>query len=99
MNYFFTNAAAADLRSIIEYTFDKWGAEQVFTYKGRLESRFQLLAKFPEVGRTHIELPDHIFYVAEGKHYVFYKVIDEGIEIIRILHARMDMIRHISKQL
>jgi len=99
VNYYLTNAAAADLREIIKYTLDQWGEEQVILYRDRLETRFALMAKFPELGRTHVELPDHIFYVTEGKHYVFYKVVDDGIEIIRLLHARMEMIRHISKQL
>jgi len=99
MNYYLTNAAATDLRKIIEYTLDQWGEEQVFIYRDRLESRFNQIAKFPELGRTHVELPDHIFYVVEGKHYVFYKIVDNDIEIVRLLHARMEMVRHISKQL
>ncbi len=97
--YHLTNAAAEDLRGIIEYTLEEWGGEQVITYRDRLESRLKLLAKFPEVGRSNVNLPEHILYVVEGKHYVFYHVVDDGIEVIRFLHARMEVLRHISEHL
>ena len=87
--YRLTNAAADDLRSIIEYTYSEWGAEQVRTYKDQLETRFKLVAKRPLLGRSHIRLPEHIRYVLEGKHYIFYKQIAEGIEIIRVLHTTL----------
>ena len=58
-----------------------------------------MLAKFPEIGRVNVNLPDHIFFVVEGKHYVFYKVVTDGIEIIRFLHARMDILKNISEHM
>ena len=97
--YHLTNAAAKDLRSIIEYTYKEWGPEQVIIYKEQLKTRFGLLAKNPLLGRAHLRLPEHIYYVLEGKHYIFYKSVDDGIEIIRILHTRMDVIRHLSGKL
>lgn len=97
--YHLSKAAEDDLREIIEYTFAEWGIDQVFKYRDNLESRLETLAKFPEVGRKNINLPEHIFYVVEGKHYVFYKIVEEGIEVIRFLHSKMDIFNDISKYL
>jgi len=98
-HYYLTNAAENDLREIIEYTLNEWGIEQVFTYRDQLESRLAMLAKFPEIGRANINLPSHIYYVIEGQHYVFYRIVDDGIEILRLLHGRMDIFQHISDHL
>ena len=98
-HYHLTNAAAADLTSIVEYTLEEWGEEQVVTYRNRLDSRLKLLAKFPEVGRSHINLSEHVLYVVEGKHYVFYHIVEDGIEVLRFLHGRTDILRHISEHL
>ena len=97
--YYLSKTAEDDLREIIEYTFAEWGIEQVFKFRDSLDSRLATLAKFPEVGRKNINLPEYIIYVVEGKHYVFYKVVDDGIEVIRFLHSKMDIFNHISKYL
>lgn len=95
-SYYLTNAAASDLQGIVEYTLETWGREQVLAHRRRLEDRLALLAQFPGVGRSHVNLPEHILYVVEGKHYVFYHVVDDGIEVLRFLHARMDVMRNLS---
>ena len=97
--YYLTNAAEDDLRNIIEYTLEKWGIEQVLKYRDRLETRLMTLAEFPGIGRANVNLPDDILYVVEGKHYIFLKSVDDGIEVIRFIHARMDAVKHLSEHL
>ncbi len=97
--YYLTNTAVGDLREIVEYTLAEWGQEQVLKYRGQLESRLHLLAEMPGMGRANPNLPDGILYVVEGKHYVFYRAVEDGIEVLRFLHARVDVLRHLSDHL
>ncbi len=97
--YFLTKAAEADLLNIFVYTFEEWGERQVRIYKNQLESRFEAILQFPDIGRKHPKLAKDIYYLLEGKHYIFYKKVDEGIEVLRLLHQNMDIIKHLSNEL
>ena len=97
--YFFTKAAEADLTDIFIYTLEEWGENQVYIYKSQLKSRLEALVEFPDIGRKHPKLSQDIYYVVEGKHYIFYKKVEEGIEVLRLLHHRMDILSHLSDEL
>ena len=74
--YFLSKAAEADLENIIKYTLEEWGEDQVYTYKRQLESRLEAIVMFPDIGRKHPKLPSNIYYIVEGKHYIFYKKVN-----------------------
>jgi len=97
--YFLTVAAESDLVDIIEYTLEQWDENQLLLYQSQLESRLEAIVKFPDIGRKHPRLSSDIFYIVEGKHYIFYKKIDEDIEVLRFLHHRMDVIAILSDEL
>ena len=98
-NYFLTKAAEADLIDIFVYTLEEWGEDQVYTYKRQLESRFEAILLFPDIGRKHPKLPADIYYLVEGKHYIFYKKVKNEIEVLRLLHYRMDILTHLADKL
>lgn len=98
-HYFFTKAAEKDLIDIFLYTFEEWGENQVYSYKRQLESRLEAILKFPDIGRKHPKLPSDLFYLVEGKHYIFYKKVDNGIEVLRFLHHSMDILTRLSDEL
>ena len=52
--YHLTALAEDDLRAITRYTREAWGVEQVRIYRDRLEARLNTLARFPELGRSHV---------------------------------------------
>lgn len=87
-----TNKAKADLKSIAIYTQKKWGRQQRAIYLKQFDDSFHLLAATPNIG-TQCD------YVAAGylkfpntSHVIFYRQInDDQIEIVRILHKRMDV--------
>ncbi|NQZ58928.1 MAG: type II toxin-antitoxin system RelE/ParE family toxin [Lentisphaeraceae bacterium] len=97
--YFLTKAAKADLIEIVDYTFETWGGRQLLNYQRELEERLQTLLVFPEMGRKHESLPANIRYIHEGSHYIFYKKADDGIEILRFLHEKMDIIEQLGEEL
>jgi len=95
--YVLTLAAEEDLRNIFERTLEHWGPVRLTVLTESFESKFSILAKFPDTGRRHNKLAPHILYAVGEAHYIFYKVIPEGIEIIRLLHHRMDVVRHLPR--
>ncbi len=86
-----TNAAKADLESIGRYTQDKWGREQRNRYLALLDASFHDLAGNPLLGRDCSDIRAGYRRYGFGKHLVFYRQNDsDHIEIVRILHERMD---------
>jgi toxin ParE1/3/4 len=90
--YFLTNKAVEDLSKIWEYTYEVWSESQADKYYELLTSSFEEIVQNPELGKNYDEIEKVIFGLRVGKHIVFYRVAKAGdIEILRILHQRMDL--------
>jgi len=87
--------ARADLKNIDNYTHQTWGRAQADKYLEMIEKGCDLLAKHPTLGRPQDEFFPGLRKYSIGKHYIFYRTTDKGIEVIRILHQAMDISRHI----
>jgi toxin ParE1/3/4 len=83
--------AVADLRSIATYTQNTWGKEQRNRYLQLLDNAFQQLSAQPELGRCCDEIAPGYRKYAVGRHLVFYKVSTDSVDVIRVLHQRMDV--------
>ncbi|WP_045825427.1 type II toxin-antitoxin system RelE/ParE family toxin [Teredinibacter turnerae] len=93
-----TNRAKFDLKPIAAYTQRKWGREQRRVYLRQFDDAFHLLAETPDIGHScdYIRLGYRKFPVTS--HIVFYRAISEAkIEVVRILHKKMDAKPHISE--
>ena len=97
--YFLTKKAEIDFEDIIKYTTEEWGINQVSIYSHQLKKRLNAIVIFPDIGRKHPQLSSDVYYISEGKHYIFYRQCDEEIEILRFLHHQVDIIKHISEDL
>ena len=87
-----TAKAKADLKNIAIYTEGKWGREQRNIYLKQFDDMFGTLSSAPELGAAcdYIKLGYKKF--PQGSHVIFYKIGSNAkIEIIRILHKRMDI--------
>jgi toxin ParE1/3/4 len=93
--YSLSSKAAADLDGIYEYTILHFGLEQARVYLLGLHERFQMLAEQPTQGRTADELALGLRRFEYQSHMVFYIPKDNGIRIVRVLHQRMDVTRHV----
>ncbi len=93
--YSLSSKAAADLDGIYEYTILHFGLEQAKAYLFGLHERFQMLAAQPTQGRTADELAPGLRRIEYQSHVVFYMSKDDGIRIVRVLHQRMDVARHV----
>lgn len=89
----FTRKAVEDLSDIWDYTADMWSERQADTYYRLLIASCRKLAGNPVLfGWEYKELGSDIFGFKVNKHIVFYRIAgDKGIEVVRILHERMDL--------
>jgi toxin ParE1/3/4 len=94
VNFRLTEFAKQDLRSIGRYTQATWGREQRNTYLARIDESFHLLAVKPQLGKSCEDLRAGYRKYPVGKHLIFYRQSLDGVEIIRILHQRMDIEAH-----
>lgn len=86
--------ALADLENIWSWTATRWSAEQAESYHAGLVAAFEGLARGAKTGRAADIRPGYLKYEV-GAHLVFYRRSVMGIDVIRILHQRMDIERHL----
>ena len=87
--------ARADLDDIWDYTVETWGYEQAETYTRTLNEAFETLAENPELGRIYDEVYKGLRVYPSGRHLIFYFSTDDGIDVVRVLHQRMDVPSHL----
>ena len=90
MELLISKPAEADLIEIGEYLFElnPVGAERVLK---ELRAKFDLLAKFPDMGRERNELIVGWRSFPAGKYMIFYEVCDDVLEITRVRHSSTDI--------
>ena len=94
--YLLSPAAQADLEQIWDYTHDRWGVDQAEEYLRELQHAIDLAAANPRIGHACNEIRPGYRKLAAGSHTLFYRVTaDDLIDVVRILHQRMDVDRHL----
>ena len=86
----FTRLAELDLADILGYIAVDDPASAVRTV-ARLEEACGLLARNPGAGRERSELAPDLRSFPVGNHVVFYRRIDAGVLIVRVLHGARDI--------
>ena len=95
-SFYLTHAARADLKEIGRYTKRQWGVAQRDKYLTMLDGCFQDLAIQPLRGQDCSDIRAGYRKYNAGSHVIFYRQADDAvIEIVRILHGRMDTERHL----
>ena len=96
--YFFCHKAADDLAKIWHHTYEKWPEKQADNYYKSLISYCSEIAKNPTIGKTYNGISLGLLGLKSAKHIIFYRSRNAaGIEIIRILHERMDLKHRIKE--
>ena len=84
--------AINDLTDIWDYTLQTWSKNQADDYYGKIKSACQEVAKDSDIGRKYFSIERNLLGYRVGKHIVFYQIVfHDEIEVIRILHERMDL--------
>ena len=90
-SYILTNKAVADLSTIWDYTFEVWSETQADKYYNMLLDSCKDLAYSRVFGKNYPEISKELFGFRVGQHIIFYNQPEKNkIEVVRILHSRMD---------
>ena len=93
--YLLSPRAAADVEEIWDYTEHRWDADQAERYSRVLQQGIEQIAQDPRRGRRCDQVRPGYRKYSVGSHVIFYRILDEKVEIVRILHQRMDFERHL----
>ena len=94
--YRLTSAADRDLRKIAKYTLKLWGVKQREAYISELFDAFERLSTSPEIAVSIDVIRKGYKKFPQASHVIFFRLDNHrGIEIIRVLHKRMDIELHI----
>ena len=95
--YSISAQALDDLDEIWLFTVGKWSLEQANRYYNLIFDEVDRICKYPESGKS-IAYIRHGYKVVKVKsHLLFYRVINNTIEVVRILHERMDIESHLKE--
>ncbi|WP_417480877.1 type II toxin-antitoxin system RelE/ParE family toxin [Maricaulis sp.] len=88
--YFLSRAAERDLDRIWDYSADRWDQAQADSYLRRIQAAMAGLCDFPETGRAVDDISPGYRVLSVEAHCIFYRTSTDAVEIVRILHGRMD---------
>ncbi|WP_369684713.1 type II toxin-antitoxin system RelE/ParE family toxin [Devosia ginsengisoli] len=80
--------------SIWRYSFEQWSKTQADEYYLALRNQLKAALANPDSGVPVTIRPGHRKLLS-GSHFIYYRAVDDGIEIIRVLHQNMDVRRHL----
>ncbi|NMG08316.1 type II toxin-antitoxin system RelE/ParE family toxin [Brasilonema sp. UFV-L1] len=85
-----TPEAKNDLKELWNYIAD-FSEERADSYLRMLDEKMQTLAQFPLMGKECAELLEGLRSFPVNNYVIFYRPIDNGIEVIRVLHGARDI--------
>ncbi|MEE4249965.1 MAG: type II toxin-antitoxin system RelE/ParE family toxin [Alcanivoracaceae bacterium] len=87
-----SEAADSDLRKIAEETLQRWGEDQRDSYIAEIFEAFERLSATPDIAMQLDGVRKGYRKFPQGSHIIFFrKSAFQSIEIIRVLHKRMDV--------
>jgi toxin ParE1/3/4 len=92
MAYRLARDAEADLDEIWLHVAEDSGA--IETAQKLIESiatTFDLLSEYPKMGRARDDLRREIRGDSVGNYIIFYRIVDDDVLILRVLHGRRDL--------
>ena len=94
--YALSELAGYDIEEIVEYlrVQNRRAAE---SFVDALEAAFKTIAAYPEIGRLRLDIAPTLRSLPVGVYLVFYRRVDDGIEIVRVLHGQCDVERAFSE--
>lgn len=92
MKYRISSKAQSDLINIWEFTLENWSIDPADQYYNLIIDRIREIYNKPDLGKKYDQIRKDYWGVDVKSHIIFYKVnSEEIIEVIRILHQRMDL--------
>ena len=95
MGLILSPAAEADVDEIWDYSADTWGVSQAEVYVSDLRKTMERLAVRPTLGVACPAIRPGYRKQSVGSHVIFYRLVGEDVDIVRVLHQRVDFARHL----
>jgi len=93
--YVLSPEAQNSLREIKHYSLKNFGKRQTTIYLKKIQNCMQKLADNPAIGIERPEIKQGYYSKFTGSHTVYYRISDNHIAIIDILHQSMEPKLHI----
>jgi toxin ParE1/3/4 len=91
-----THAAERDLIEIYLFGVAEFGAKQADRYADEMAAKLALTAGNPSFGADYTFVQTGLRRAEYGAHAIYYRQTGAGILVLRILHRRMDVGRHLG---
>ncbi len=96
----FRPRAIADIDGIWDYTADRWGIAQADRYILALRATCDAIGRNEVPGRDASAIRPGYRKVPSGRHVIFFRLTADGaVDIVRVLHERMDVDAQFERQL
>lgn len=82
--------AAADILDIWDHIAED-SVEQADRWVDKLDEKFKLIATQPLMCRARHELAANVRSFPFGRYVIFYEPIEDGIDVVRVLHSARDI--------
>jgi toxin ParE1/3/4 len=92
--YILSEVSDKDLEDIFDYTLEEFGFDQAEKYLLEIEEIFQNLILNPQLGKKRDEIKKGLYSLPEDTHIIFYRILDNHIRIVRVLHGSRDVPRY-----
>jgi toxin ParE1/3/4 len=99
MKFKLSRKAEEDLERIWLYTLEIWSKEQADRYLSLIFDEIEFITANPKTGQDFDHIRKNYRYSKVKSHLIFYKhkKSEDVIEVIRILHERMDLENRINE--
>jgi len=94
--YIISKKAVNDLDEIWYYTVEKWSVDYANRYYNLIFEEISYICKKPGSGKPMDDIREGYRASKVKSHLIFYKVVNDTVEVIRILHQRMDIGNRLS---
>jgi len=86
--------AQQNLKDITAYTKTTLGNKQEKHYLKQIRESFDMLCSEPNLGKPYPEIDQTLQSYLCQKHIIFYRINDNTLNIVRVLHHSMDIEAH-----
>jgi len=90
----FSPAAEADIEGIWDYSADNWGPDQADRYTDEIRDACRALASGGKRGKV-VDVRSGYLKLSTGSHMIYFRDHGDRLEIMRVLHGRQDVQRHL----
>ena len=91
LQYVISKKAVSDLEGIWLYTFEKWSVDQADRYYNLIFDEINFICKNINSGKSMGHVRKGYRASKVKSHLIFYRILNNTVEVNRILHERMDI--------